>query len=344
MSIDLGNSPTPGNEATAEQKEQIRAALGLNNFVDKDTAQTLTNKTLNNVNITGTTFGQLDLHNQLPNLNTSALTRSALLSEMCQHFLTPISWNTPVKSATGSFVESAGLAVRLQTSHGAQAGDYSYVRGFYPTAHNNGSGTYTRMNGSVFSVLLDVYANSVTANAADTSEFRFLYGIPDISTATGALPVVDQLNVLGGGRVLSGGSVATSGSFGIFFRANKKVVIKIHNGTNIQTSDVFTLPNTNGLGIGWCHRFMIVWVNNTVKLYYKSWAVQTGGIPNTPPRWTLLGSLAVDSGVATPTVFHGDEFIIANAVTTNRTATGASPNLWINGAYTAPFDSSPLVL
>jgi hypothetical protein len=75
-SIDLGNNPTSGNEATTEQKAQIRAALGLGDFATKSEIETLTNKTLDSVNITGTTFGQLELPNQQGLTNNSAITQN----------------------------------------------------------------------------------------------------------------------------------------------------------------------------------------------------------------------------------------------------------------------------
>jgi hypothetical protein len=82
MSIDLGNNPTPGNEATTEQKAHIRAALGLGDFATKTGSETLTNKTLSSSILSGSTGGQLDLINQQSLNGSSAMTRNLLRREL----------------------------------------------------------------------------------------------------------------------------------------------------------------------------------------------------------------------------------------------------------------------
>ena len=81
MSIDLGNTPG-GNEATAEQRAQIRAALGLSDFATKTGSETLTNKTLSSSVLSGNTGGQLDLINQQSLNGFSAMTRNLLRREL----------------------------------------------------------------------------------------------------------------------------------------------------------------------------------------------------------------------------------------------------------------------
>jgi hypothetical protein len=334
--IDLGNNPITGTSPTADEREQIRAALGLNNFVDKDATQTLTNKTLNSVNITGTTFGQLDLHNQLPNLNTSALTRSALLSEMCQHFLTPISWNAPLRSGPYGSMEATQTAFRLAVDGGSVASstDYAFIRGFYPTYHNTGSGNGARMNGSTFSLFLDVYTNGL--KTVEHTEFRFLYGIPTPNTSVLAnvnsteLQLVPRTRAFGGG-----GTPLPAGSFGIYLTRDLTGQLQIHDGTTLHTQ-TFSLSSLGKLEANAFWKFMFVWKNNSLYFYAKRW-----GQFATPGRWSLVSSLAVPSGVTVPIMFAGDEFVVA-ACRMNNTANFTS-NIYVNSAYTAPFDASPLV-
>ena len=299
---------------TPTQKSAVLGALGLNETITRTAAENLSNKTLINP-------GQLDLPLQRALNDTSAVTRSALVAEASENFLTPICWRTPVTGGTGATVEanSSQSIISLAASTATQ-NSFGYVKSFNHPLANWGSGSSCKLSGSKFSLLFDIFSNGFPVDGTTNMyECRLLFGISATTDVASLVPA---------------GSTTPTGSFSVVWNGINTGKLQFHNGS-ITTESQFTVPSS--FQINSFHRWMVTWNGSTLSLYNKSWGT-TESVAD--KRWNLL--ISITPTLAANTNCVGNDIVIGVVRTSNAALnTGFSPSFYINSAYMAPFAIVP---
>jgi hypothetical protein len=183
----------------------------------------------------------------------SLITRTDALSESWQYMPTPLSFSTTTGTAN-SIGGNTGVFANVTLAGTAVAGNFREATCAQFPLNRSGSGANLRLNGSRFSVILDLQNNAFSGN-----ELRAIYGADAAATGLSAA------------------------GFAVIWTSAITGEIRIHDGTTLFTQGFVC----SGMSTGRINRFLITWNNGTLTLFEKSWTDSEA-----EPRWSQRATLS----------------------------------------------------